>query len=570
MRFLLSAALAATLPACSDDPTGPRVGDIVIQPAELRLRQREAHRLDVSVTDAAGTLLSGVAVTFASTDESIVTVSSIGTVTSVGPAGSATVRVSAGGFTKNLPVTVEGIATGVRVQPGPIEVPQQGTLALQAAVVDLIGDPIPGQPFTFESLAPHIVTVDPAGVLTSVGPHGTGEVVVRSGDLEARVDVTVAQAASGLRVAPSPLVLASGKSARLRPMIVDRIGVEMPASGAYTFTSADDGLATVEPDGTVRAGESVGETTVTVRHGEFVQPVQIRVVRATHPTGQIVGTINVPGAFGVAFTRSGAPFAVSFHDGVFQLDAVALTARKVAGGLSGLDLALTADGARAYVARQDVHRVDLVELATGAVVRSSPSLGDAALTDLLGADEQTLWVGTGRGVTVLDATTLSVLQHLQVGVVVHMARHPVQPLLYASANFGGVVEIDVATRTVRRHFSIAGRLQGVVVSPDGAQLYVTDEDGPIHVVDLATGTVSGTIGLGSVGAGRGYGMVISPDGLRLYLSQPLAEQLSIVDLASRTVVQRLAIPGTPRRVALDPEGTLLLVGTEGGGVTVIR
>ena len=63
---LLAAASAAALAACSDDPTGPHVGDIVLQPVELRLRQLEEHRVTATVTDAEGTLLSGVAVTFAS------------------------------------------------------------------------------------------------------------------------------------------------------------------------------------------------------------------------------------------------------------------------------------------------------------------------------------------------------------------------------------------------------------------------------------------------------------------------------------------------------------------------
>ena len=564
----LAAALASTSLGCGDGPTGPRIGDIIVEPSELTLRQKEAHRLIVTVTDPDGALVSGVVVGFKSLNEGLVTVSSIGEITSVGPAGATKVRLTAAGFTKDIPVIVEGIPTSVRITPSPATLVQKGTLALRAKLLDVVEGEIAGAPMTYLSSDTRLITVDPAGVVTSVGPHGKASIQARSGTLSAITEVTVTQVVSGMQVAPSSMVLGTAQSARIRAYLVDLLGVEM-GGGTFTFASSNPAVVTVDGEGMARAVGPLGETTITVKSGTYTKTLVVRVVESAHPVGEKVGTISLAGAFGVAFTRAGIPYAVSIGDGVYRIDIDARSATKVVTGTSGLDLALTAAGTRAYVANQAWSRVDLVDLAAGTVLQSSPRLDDGALTDLLSADDQTLWVGTGQGIVVLDASTLAVLHTISTGAVIHLARHPTQPYLYASGNRSTVTEIDVNTRTVRRTLSVGGWTQGVVVSHDGSELYAADEGGPVRVVNLASGAISGSISLES-SFGSGYGIALSPDGLRLYVTMSGSNKLAIIDPAARSMVGTIDIPGRPRRLALNSSGTVLLVAAESGTVTIIQ
>jgi len=575
-RRALAAALGALIlgAGCGGDgpsgPSGPRVGDIVFQPSPLTLRQREVHRLTTSVTDEDGNLISGIVVTFASTNESIVTVSSLGEVTSVGPAGTASIRATAGGFSKLLPVTVEGIATSVRVTPSPASVVQKGTLQLQAKVLDLVDGEIAGQPFEYQSGNAAIATVNAGGIVTSTGPAGTVDILVRSGGLSQTVPVTVTQVVGGISALPGTIFLGAGHSAQLRPSLVDLVGAPMPAGAAFTYASSNTATATVDGQGLVQSIGPLGDVTLTVRSGTFEKTVTLRVQAVTSPIGAIVGLVPVPNAFGVAFAPNGTAYAVSHTAGLYRLDLDARTAAPITPGTPGLDVVISPDGARAYVAEQARSLVHLVDLATGTLVRSSGPIAGAALTDILAHDAQTLWVGSGAGIVVLDATTLQPIQApISSATVVHVARHPTLPYLYASGQFGGVAEVDMTTRTIRRSFPLGGTSQGVAVSPDGSELYVADESSSsVRVVTLATGTVAATIPLGG---GGGYGLVASSDGLRVYVTQSGAGRLVIIDVATRTVSQAMPLPaGTPRRMALSPDGSTLLVAHENGGVTIVK
>ena len=168
------AALVAT--GCnSDKPTenGPKPADILVDPVSISIRQHESARITPTVVDAAGTLLAGYPVTFVSSNPALVTVSNTGVVTSVGPAGTATISVRAGGITKPVPVTVAGVPTSISVTPDPAVVTQNATVQLAAKLLDLDGVTINGATFTYTSSNLAMATVSASGFVTSVGPAGS-------------------------------------------------------------------------------------------------------------------------------------------------------------------------------------------------------------------------------------------------------------------------------------------------------------------------------------------------------------------------------------------------------------
>ena len=87
------AVLTVGMFACDNGPTGPEAAEIRLNLVSLSLEQLDSVQLIPSVVDAAGTLISGVPVTFESTKPTVVSVSSIGVVKSLGPAGAGEIKV---------------------------------------------------------------------------------------------------------------------------------------------------------------------------------------------------------------------------------------------------------------------------------------------------------------------------------------------------------------------------------------------------------------------------------------------------------------------------------------------
>jgi len=66
-----------------------------------------------------------------------------------------------------------------------------------------------------------------------------------------------------------------------------------------------------------------------------------------------------------------------------------------------------------------------------------------------------------------------------------------------------------------------------------------------------------------------FGMALTPDGQQLYAASS-SGTLTIIDRATRTVVNSLYLGGTPRRIAFDEKGFTAVVANEGNWVDVIK
>lgn len=106
----------------------------------------------------------------------------------------------------------------------------------------------------------------------------------------------------------------------------------------------------------------------------------------------------------------------------------------------------------------------------------------------------------------------------------------------------------------------------MVVSADGSELYIANEQGWVDVYDLSTGMPVAQVLL----AGGGFRMALSPDQQHLYVSEPNAGLLQVINIPSRNVIHTLHVGGTPRRVAFTRHGGLAVIPNEAGYVSFVR
>jgi YVTN family beta-propeller protein len=105
------------------------------------------------------------------------------------------------------------------------------------------------------------------------------------------------------------------------------------------------------------------------------------------------------------------------------------------------------------------------------------------------------------------------------------------------------------------------------VSLDGTELFVADQTlQKVDVFSLGTGAKLASIPVG----GNAWGMAMTPDQSQLYVSLLSQGEVAVIERATRTVVQRIATGGTPRRIVFNQAGTIAVVANEGGYVTYIR
>ncbi len=116
-----------------------------------------------------------------------------------------------------------------------------------------------------------------------------------------------------------------------------------------------------------------------------------------------------------------------------------------------------------------------------------------------------------------------------------------------------------------REFVVGGRTQGLVVAPDGTELYVANEQGGLDVIDLATGSLTASLELG----GPAFSVAATPDWSQLYVGLVRAERVQVLDRGTLRVVHTIPTGGVPRGIAFDPRTQTGLIANEAGWITVV-
>jgi uncharacterized protein YjdB len=306
MCLAVAAATVVAGVACRGDglePSGNAVATVEVAPPTATVVVGATVTLTASAHDAAGNVLTGRKVVWASADPNFATVSRDGVVTGryVGtvPVAASVEGKSATAQIQVIPVPV----VAVRLSPSSRDLTVGESAQLTAEPLDARGAVLSGRPVAWSSSRPNVASVSGTGVVTA---HSPGSAVItaivegKSG--VAAVTVSPAPVAS-VAVSPSSATLVVGQTVELEAQPRDASG--QPLSGrTVTWSSNRSDVATVTSTGTV-AAVSPGTATITAssegRSGTATITVDAPSVNRVEIT-PATATVDVGGSFRLTAT----------------------------------------------------------------------------------------------------------------------------------------------------------------------------------------------------------------------------------------------------------------------------
>jgi YVTN family beta-propeller protein len=140
----------------------------------------------------------------------------------------------------------------------------------------------------------------------------------------------------------------------------------------------------------------------------------------------------------------------------------------------------------------------------------------------------------------------------------------------------GLQIVDRTSGQVSQTITLPAAFLGLVFSPDAKSLFVSGgNQDVVYRFDWSDGKASLADSLvlapkkkGEDGIKYPAGIALSPDGRTLYAAENLGDSLAVIDLATRSVVQRFATERYPYGVAVGPDGSVYVSAWGGSTVSV--
>jgi dipeptidyl aminopeptidase/acylaminoacyl peptidase len=242
------------------------------------------------------------------------------------------------------------------------------------------------------------------------------------------------------------------------------------------------------------------------------------------------------------------------------------------GGVTGHEVAASADGKRAFVPiygdsgvgmpGTDGSTLAVIDLSERKVIHTIDfGHGVRPHCAVLGPKDGLLYVTTelDKSVTIIDPLTLKIVGSVPTGQAEsHMLAISTDGRKGYTANVGpGTVSVlDLAGRKTLAVIPVAGRVQRISITPDSRWVLTSDDEKPrLAVIDTATNKVDRWIAL----AATGYGTASTPDGKWLLVALPNANAVAVVNLATLQVVKTISVPPVPQEVLIRPDGKVAYV-----------
>ena len=176
--------------------TSVPVASVSVSPTTASVQAGQTVQLSATPKDANGNALTGRAVTWATGNGAVATVSSAGLVSGVA-AGTATITATSEGHSGTATVTVTLVpVASVTVTPSPASVQVSGTIQLTATLKDANGNVLSGRTIAWRSDNAGMASVNGTGLVTGVAA-GSATITATSEGHSAPVPVTVTGSQSG-------------------------------------------------------------------------------------------------------------------------------------------------------------------------------------------------------------------------------------------------------------------------------------------------------------------------------------------------------------------------------------
>jgi len=422
-------------------------------------------------------------------------------------------------------------------QPSNVTIPQNGSRRLTATVLDARGDTMRGVALTFSTTATALIAVSSGGILTSLGPVGSGQVVVSAADLSVNVPVTVTAVSTSIEVSPNPAIVRQNKSVQLTVTVRDAVG--SPIAGAPVTFFFDSSMLLVTAGGIATPRGPQGSTYVMAVSGTAQVTAPVTVV-------QVPTTIaNVPTHLSIGL---GGYFPIR---GARVLDAVGALMPNATLSLVG-----TPTGSLTVAAGDYAH---------GSYIHGGTRIGSAALIASYSDGVDQVADSIPVAVSQWSSPTSTVMDSLPYGAPLYGVGVS-GSRVYATSLIGtrALLQADLPARQFGSTLAGPG---GVAVAIDsaGATAYVASYGkDSVAVVDLATGVVRTYVAGWTFGAPRN--VIMSRDGTRVYLA---AAGIVVIDPATDSVVDSIRVPGVPTHLALHPTASLLYASLDNNQVAEI-
>ncbi|MDQ6799507.1 MAG: YncE family protein [Acidobacteriota bacterium] len=141
-----------------------------------------------------------------------------------------------------------------------------------------------------------------------------------------------------------------------------------------------------------------------------------------------------------------------------------------------------------------------------------------------------------------------------------------------TANIGSdsvsVLDLSSAPRAIAlKQIAVGKGPEGIDLSPDGKEIWVSHRgDGALSIIDTATDTVTQTLAIGTKMANR---VKFTLDGKRVLISDPPANQVLVYDASSRQLVKKVDVEKGPEGILIAPDGRRAFVACSDAGKVVV-
>jgi len=177
------------------------VDRVVFTTPSLSLTRGKTTTVVAELRDVTNHLIDDRTIKWTSSDPTVATVSSSGSVTGT-KIGKTTLTAESEGKSATLPVTVTTPVDHIDLLPATLQFSSlKQTISVVAKVVAIAGGSLDGITVKFSSATPAVATVDSNGVVTAVS-NGVAKIVASVDGITGSADATVAQVAVAVAVSP--------------------------------------------------------------------------------------------------------------------------------------------------------------------------------------------------------------------------------------------------------------------------------------------------------------------------------------------------------------------------------